>query len=62
MDRQELEEKHGDVWDTTQLQEKFKVIAFVAPFADVEDRETGDRGSVEFQHDPRLYFNFVPRD
>jgi len=64
MDREELEERFGKgkVWDTKELQEKFKVISFAAPWAMVEDKETGNRGSVTFQHAPRFYYDFQPSD
>lgn len=38
---------------------KFKVIGFMAPFCVVEDRQTGKKGSVQFQHSPRFYFNYI---
>lgn len=47
-----------NVWNTSQLQDKFSVIGFAAPFCVVQDRATKVKGSVEFQHSPRLYFNF----
>ena len=33
--REYLESKHGEVWDTTELQEQFDVLAFLAPFVGV---------------------------
>jgi len=60
MERTRLKSIHGNdnVWDTHCLGERFKVIAFAAPFCIVEDKTTGKKGSVEFQHSPRFYFNF----
>ena len=49
----------GNVWDRDGLSERFEVIGFMAPYCVVKDRKTGKKGSVQFQHDPRLYFNYV---
>jgi hypothetical protein len=46
-------------WDTDQLREEFEVIGFMAPFVVVRRKADGVRGSMEFTHNPRFYFNFV---
>lgn len=56
--REQLQEDYDDVYDTSELQEKFKVIGFLAPFVSVVRREDGVEGSLMFQHEPRFYFNF----
>lgn len=56
--RAALESRYGDVWDTGQLREHFQVIGFAAPYVVVRRKSDGVKGSLEFQHDPRLYFNF----
>ena len=53
-----LESLHGNVWDTNQLADDFEVIGFMAPFVVVRRKVDGVKGSLEFQHDPRFYFNF----
>lgn len=58
--REYLEAKHGQVWDTSQLGRDFDVLGFAAPFVVVRRKSDGVRGSLTFQHDPRLYFNFEP--
>jgi hypothetical protein len=58
-ERQRLEAKYGQVWDTAQLLQAFEVLGFVAPFVVVRRRPDGCKGSLEFQHHPRFYFNFV---
>ena len=58
--RPDLEAKHGQVWDTSQLQEDFQVIGFLAPLVVVRRRSDGVRGSLMFQNDPRFYFGFSP--
>jgi hypothetical protein len=56
--RTELEQRHGQVWDSTQLRAEFEVIGFAAPYVMVRERKTSKVGSLEFQHSPRFYFNF----
>ncbi len=56
--REALEARYGAVWDTGQLTEAFEVVGFAAPFVVVRRRSDGVLGSLEFQHQPRLYFNF----
>ena len=58
--REYLEAKHGEVWDTTQVQDAFEITGFMAPFVAVRRRSDGVRGSLMVQHDPRLYFGFSP--
>ncbi len=58
--RQALEAQYGQVWDNHQLVEDFEVIGFMAPLVVVRRKSDGVKGSLEFQHQPRMYFNFVP--
>jgi hypothetical protein len=58
--RDALEAAHGRVWDKSQLAEEFDVIGFMAPFVVVLRKSDGAKGSLEFQHHPRFYFNFQP--
>ena len=58
--RQALEAQHGQVWDTDQLREEFEVIGFAAPLVVVRRKVDGQKGSMMFQHHPRLYFSFEP--
>lgn len=59
MGRTELEENYGKVWDTTELQEEFRVESFLAPFVLVTRKADGVKGTLLFQHEPRMYFSFV---
>lgn len=59
-ERAALEAKHGQVWDTSQMQEYFEAIGFLAPLVVVRRRSDGQKGSLEFQATPRYYFNFKP--
>lgn len=56
--REYLEHKHGQVWDTSQLQEDFTVLGFAAPLVIVARSSDGLRGSLYFQNSPRYYFGF----
>jgi hypothetical protein len=58
MCREDLEEKHGQVWTTAELGRDFIIIGFMAPFIAVQRKSDGAKGSLEFQHQPRYYFNF----
>jgi len=56
--REQLEAKYGQVWDTKELQNDFSVEGFMAPFVSVKRKSDNAKGTLEFQHGPRLYFNF----
>ena len=58
-ERARLEAIYGEVYDTDQVRENFEVLGFMAPFVVVKRRVDGKKGSMEFQHMPRFYFNFV---
>lgn len=49
-------------WTTEELRRDFEVIGFMAPYVHVRRKADGVEGSLEFIHEPRLYFNFVPFD
>jgi hypothetical protein len=57
--REALEAQYGKVWTTNELSEEFEVIGFMAPFVVVRRKADGLKGSLEFQHNPRLYWGFV---
>jgi hypothetical protein len=46
-------------WDTEQLKNDFTVNSFLAPFVFVTRKADGKKGSLEFTHSPRWYFNFT---
>lgn len=46
-------------WTTDELRDAFDVIGFMAPFCVVVRKADGVKGSLEFTHSPRVYFNFV---
>lgn len=58
--REDLEQKHGKVWDTNQMQEEFEPLGFMAPLIVVRRRSDGIKGSLKFQHNPRFYFDWSP--
>ena len=58
--REALEAQHGQVWSTNELSGDFEVLGFMAPLVVVRRKSDGRKGSLEFQHGPRFYFNFQP--
>jgi hypothetical protein len=58
--REALEAQYGKVWSTAELAEDFEVIGFMAPLVVVRRKADGVKGSLEFQHHPRFYFNWQP--
>ncbi len=58
-ERARLAAQYGRVWDAGELAQEFEVLGFMAPYVVVKRRSDGRKGSLEFQHWPRLYFNFV---
>ena len=49
----------ADTWDTDQLRAHFEVLSFAAPFVIVRRKSDGAKGTLEFTHSPRLYFNWM---
>lgn len=45
-------------WTTSELGEEFTVLAFAAPFVLVMRKSDNVKGTLQFTHSPRLYFNF----
>jgi hypothetical protein len=58
--REALVAENGQVWDTQELGRDFDVLGFAAPLVVVKRRSDGVRGSLFFQHHPRLYYGFSP--
>jgi len=56
--RANLETQHGQVWNTDELRADFDVLGFAAPLVVVRRRSDRIKGSLYFQHNPRLYFGF----
>lgn len=57
--RQRLEANYpGDVYNTQEMTEKFEVVGFAAPFVVVKRLSDNKKGSLEFTHSPRFYYNF----
>lgn len=59
MEKEVLENLHGDVLSTAEAVQKYEFIAFCSPFVEVKRRADGQAGTLEFQHSPRFYFKFV---
>jgi len=46
-------------YTTAEMSAEFTVTGFMAPFVVVVRKSDGVKGSMEFTHSPRFYFNFV---
>ena len=57
-DRKALEFEYGEVYDTKEVQEKFEIKGFLAPFVGCTRRLDGVEGFLTFQDRPRFYFEF----
>jgi len=58
MNKEELIAKYGEVLNTNELQEKYSVLSFCAPFVKVERKSDKAEGYMQFVHMPRFYFDF----
>lgn len=59
MERSALLDLYPDgVWDSAEAFKEFAFLEIHAPFASVIRKSDGKRGSLEFQHNPRFYFDF----
>jgi len=58
-ERKRLGALHGRVWNTQELTQEFEVVGFAAPFVVVRRKSDGMKGSLEFQHGSRFYFNWI---
>jgi hypothetical protein len=45
---------------TQEMQEPYEVLAFLAYMCLVKRKSDGVTGTLEFDHAPRLYYNFIP--
>lgn len=50
----------GAAMSLSEAQALYDFIGFAAPFVVVVRRSDGAKGTLEFKHAPRVYFNFVP--
>lgn len=57
--RESLESQYGKVWDFKEFFAEFEILGFAAPFVVVKRLSDGKKGSCEFTHAPRFYFNWI---
>ncbi len=57
-ERKRLEALFGQVWNTKEMQDDFRVSSFLAPYVMVARKSDGQIGTLQFQHAPRFYFKF----
>ena len=58
--REYLTAQYGQTWNTQELQSEFQVLSFLSPFVVAIKRNTQEKGSLQFQHDPRIYHSWQP--
>jgi hypothetical protein len=46
-------------WNTAELQEDFDVLGFSYGMCIVKRKSDGVRGTLDFDHAPRVYYNFL---
>jgi len=56
----EMPDPGEDSWTTAELTEQFTVHAFAAPYVIVTRKSDGQRGTLQFNHSPRVYFGWCP--
>lgn len=59
--REQIEQQHGQVWDSFTLARDFDIESFAPGHGKVNviRRADGKRGTVEYQHEPRFYWGFI---
>ena len=45
---------------TLEMQEQYEVLGFAAYMCVVKRKSDGVKGTLDFDHSPRLYYNFQP--
>ena len=50
----------SQVWNTAELQADFDVVGFSMGMVVVDRKSDGVRGSMMFDHSPRIYYGFRP--
>jgi hypothetical protein len=53
-----IERGHKEIMTTDEMREKYEVIGFGMGLCVVRRRSDGQRGSLDFTHMPRFYFDF----
>jgi hypothetical protein len=58
----ELVESWGidNVWDTEGVQRDFEITSFFAPYCFARRKSDNVKGTLQFSHSPRFYFDFTP--
>jgi hypothetical protein len=55
----DLQRWKGKHIDTETLRRDYEVLGFLAPFVCVRRKSDGKKGTLEFTHAPRVYFNWL---
>jgi len=55
-DRIRLTKKYGEVFDTSEVQKRFSIEGFMAPFVVAIEKATEKKCTLMFQDNPRFYW------
>ncbi len=58
--RAELEREHGRTWDVQELAHDFVITSIIGTTVVVRRKSDGVVGTLSYQSNPSLYFNFIP--
>ncbi len=58
--KEELERLYGRVWSQQEIAREFIITSIVGLTVIVRRKADGVVGSLDFQNEPRLYYNFRP--
>ena len=53
-----LSANYKDMMTTDEVRANFEVLSFMAPFVMVKRKSDGVKGTLQFTHMPRFYFDF----
>jgi hypothetical protein len=56
----ELVAAHGRCWTEEEMRREFAVVGFMAPyFVNVRRRSDNRHGTLQFRHNPRIYYSWL---
>lgn len=58
--KEDLSRDYDCVWDSREVTDEFEILGYKSPFAIAECKQTGTRGTLIFQNEPRFYFGWDP--
>lgn len=56
----EMPKEQEPRYNTEELSQEFEVLSFCAPYIVVRRKSDGKKGTMQFNHSPRVYWGFKP--